>query len=220
MYKIARVILSFLTFLAAVLLFILVSGVTPGLAEKATYSPVSHTLPLSAVADVRISIESPMTHVTKSAVITTPIMSLKSASARLLIPKLGVNATIKDMGLTASGAMAVPNNRVDVGWYSLGTRPGEVGSAVIGGHNYWNGTGVFVHLQELVIGDSLSVVSAEGVTSTFVVREMRSYNPTDDAEGIFLSSSGTHLNLITCSGVWDSVTNSYTERYVVFADAL
>ncbi len=143
------------------------------------------------------------------------------AEARLLIPRIHVNTAIKDMGLTSDGAMAVPGNRVDVGWYSLGTRPGETGSAVIGGHNFWNnGGGVFEHLNQLVPGDTLSVVDAKGVLTSFVVREIRSFDATDTNSGIFGSESGIHLNLITCSGVWNPSTQSYTKRLVIFTDVV
>jgi LPXTG-site transpeptidase (sortase) family protein len=142
-------------------------------------------------------------------------------AARLIIPKINVDAVIQDMGLTSEGAMAVPNNRVDVGWYSLGTRPGETGSAVIGGHNRWHGgVAVFDPLHQLEKGDVLSVVNAKGVSISFVVRDMRTYNATDANTGIFESKSGAHLNLITCSGVWDPTTNSYTTRLVIFTDVV
>lgn len=141
--------------------------------------------------------------------------------ARLEIPKIKVNAIIKDMGLTPGGAMAVPGNRVDVGWFSLGTRPGETGSAVVGGHNRWDdGKGVFVHLDQLKKGDLLTVTSAKGVVTTFVVREMKTFAATDEHSGIFDSESGSHLNLITCSGVWNPKTKSYTNRLVIFTDVV
>jgi len=151
------------------------------------------------------------------AVLKKPVI----AQARLSIPRIKVNAVIKDMGLTSDGAMAVPGNRVDVGWYSLGTRPGEMGSAVIGGHNRWDygKVGIFIHLDKLVKGDVISIVDAKGASTSFVVREMRTYDALDtNTRPIFESESGSHLNLITCSGAWNPATNSYTTRLVVFTD--
>ncbi len=153
-----------------------------------------------------------------SAATPVPKPVLQKMEAHLIIPKIKVNAVVQDMGMTAQGAMAVPANRVDVGWFSLGTRPGMTGSAVIGGHNYWNGTGVFVHLNQLKKGDTLTVVDAKGVSTSFVVREIRTYDATDTHSGIFQSLSGVHLNLITCSGVWNPLTRSYTKRLVIFTD--
>lgn len=138
---------------------------------------------------------------------------------RLEIPIIGVSAVVKDMGVTPAGAMAVPDNQIDSGWYSFGTRPGEVGSAVIGGHNtYDRGPGVFARLNELQVGDLLSVVDATGTTTSFVVRDIKTFNALDTNTGIFESETGAHLNLITCSGVWSPFTQSYTTRLVIFTD--
>jgi LPXTG-site transpeptidase (sortase) family protein len=147
----------------------------------------------------------------------TPVV----AETRLKITKIGVNAVIKNMGVTSAGAMAVPNNQVDVGRYGLGTRPGETGSAVIGGHNFWDsGAGVFANLNQLEPGDLISVVDAQGVSISFVVRETRTYDATDTNSGIFQSAGGVHLNLITCSGVWNPATQTFTQRLVVFTDVV
>lgn len=142
-----------------------------------------------------------------------------SVGARLNISSIGVTASIQDMGMTPEGAMAVPDNTVEVGWYSPGTRPGNTGSAVIGAHNRWNNSvGVFSRLEELNTGDIVTVIDAQNVSMSFVVRETRVYNPTDDATEVFTSAGGSHLNLITCSGTWDPTTNTYTKRFVVFTD--
>lgn len=143
----------------------------------------------------------------------------KISEAHLKIPRIGVDAVIKDMGLTFDGAMAVPGNSIEVGWFSLGTRPGDIGSAVIGGHNNWDSkAGVFADLNQLQKGDVLSVVDAKGVSVSFVVRDIRTYDATDTNTGIFDSKSGVHLNLITCSGGWDPLTKSATKRLVIFTD--
>ena len=44
---------------------------------------------------------------------------------------------VEDVGLTPGGAMDVPKGPSDVAWFDLGPRPGEVGSAVIAGHEGW-----------------------------------------------------------------------------------
>ena len=159
--------------------------------------------------------------VPSKALVVAKNLPQKLAEAHLLIPRIKVDAIIKDMGLTSGGAMAIPGNRVDVGWFSLGTRPGEVGSAVVGGHNRWDdGTGVFIHLDQLKKGDLLSVVDAKGASTTFMVRDIRSFDALDEHSGIFSSESGVHLNLITCSGTWNPKTKSYTKRLVIFTDVV
>lgn len=140
---------------------------------------------------------------------------------RLVIPVINVDANIQHIGVTPKGEMEVPNNTTDGGWFKLGPRPGEKGSAVIGGHfNGKNGEkGVFANLYKLKVGDTLYVKDDKGVTLAFTVREKRMYDP-GYADEVFSGNTGVHLNLITCDGVWDEAKKSYSKRLVVFADIL
>lgn len=137
---------------------------------------------------------------------------------RLKIPAINVDAVIENVGLTSEGVMAVPDNTVNVGWFDLGSRPGENGSAVIAGHfNGKNGeVGVFTRLHKLKEGDMLHVENSDGTSVAFVVQGSRNYEP-GYASDVFRQSDDAHLNLITCSGEWDGAKGSYSKRLVVFA---
>lgn len=140
---------------------------------------------------------------------------------RLKIPSIDVYASIENVGVTSEGAMEIPSNSVDVGWFNLGPRPGEEGNAVIAGHvdGESGATGVFVNLHKLKKGDKLYVEDSLGTVKTFVVSESRVYDP-GYAEEVFSAKDGVHLNLVTCDGVWDGTKKSYTKRLIVFADIL
>ncbi len=140
---------------------------------------------------------------------------------RLAISKINVDASVEYVGITPAGAMDVPKGPVDVAWLKLGVRPGEIGSAVISGHYGWkdNIPAVFDNLSLLQKGDQLSVIDENGATTTFAVRESRIYGQADDASEVFISSDGkAHLNLITCTGIWNAANKSYSQRLVVFTD--
>lgn len=140
---------------------------------------------------------------------------------RLKIPSINVNAPVEYVGLTQDGAMDVPQERANVAWFNLGQRPGENGSAVIAGHYGWENMeeSVFDDLHKLRKGDKLYIEDEKGEVITFVVRESRRYDPDADASEVFGSSDGkAHLNLVTCEGVWDKVSKTYSKRLVVFAD--
>ena len=142
---------------------------------------------------------------------------------RLKIPKIGVDATIDYLGTTPQGEMSTPKGPSNVGWFNLGPRPGENGSAVINGHfGYKNNIpAVFDNLHALQKGDNLYTTNEKDETITFVVRELRTYTPKDNATDIFRSSDGqAHLNLITCQGVWNQSQKSYSNRLVVFTDKI
>jgi hypothetical protein len=67
-------------------------------------------------------------------------------------------------------------------------------------------------------GDTLLVIDAKGQSASFTVREAKTYDPKQQHDEVFNSASGTHLNLITCAGDWDSSHQHYLKRLVVFAD--
>ena len=139
----------------------------------------------------------------------------------LKIPAININAPFEYVGLTSDGAMDVPKGPADVGWFNLGPRPGENGSAVIAGHSGWkNGVSAsFDNLYKLKKGDKIYVEDRKGIITTFVVRESKKYNPSADASNVFISNDGkSHLNLITCTGIWNKIWKSHSDRLVVFTD--
>jgi LPXTG-site transpeptidase (sortase) family protein len=131
-----------------------------------------------------------------------------------------VNARVVPLGEDATGAMAAPDNPRDVGWWDLGTNPGDWGSAVLDGHvdfaNY--GAAVFWNLHELQPGDIVQVVSVAGQTLTFSVTEVATFDAQDNSsiDRIYRSNDHQGLNLITCAGTFDPRSHSYDKRIVVF----
>jgi LPXTG-site transpeptidase (sortase) family protein len=148
--------------------------------------------------------------------------SIFGLPTHLKIPAIDVDAPIEYVGLTPDGSMGIPKGPADIGWFELGPRPGENGSAVMAGHygTWKNGQGsVFDNLHKLNQGDKIYIIDDKGMTTTFVVRESRRYNPKADAADVFTASDEkSHLNLITCEGAWNKVSKSYSQRLVVFTD--
>jgi LPXTG-site transpeptidase (sortase) family protein len=141
---------------------------------------------------------------------------------RLEIPEINVDAKITEVGASKDGSMETPTGRKDVGWFMFGPRPGEIGSAVIDGHyGVWkNGEGgVFNDINKLKKGDKVYVEDENGTIIIFSVRKILTYDLNDSALPVFSSSDGkSHLNLITCEGIWDNVNKTYSNRLVVFTD--
>jgi LPXTG-site transpeptidase (sortase) family protein len=141
--------------------------------------------------------------------------------ARLEIPKINVDAALDYVGVTSKGELGVSAGPTNAAWYDQGPRPGQTGNAVIDGHfGYKNHIpAVFDNLHTLQKGDKLFVKDTRGLSTTFVVRELRTYGSDDYAPAVFRSSDGkAHLNLITCQGDWNQAQKSYSTRLVVFAD--
>ena len=146
---------------------------------------------------------------------TTPITPV-----HIKIPSIGVDATVEQVGKKDDGSMATPSNFENVGWYKLGSLPGQAGNAVIAGHvnNALTKSGVFEHLSDVKIGDYITVADASGKTLVYVVSETDQYPVSEaPAASIFSGTGPSQLVLITCDGGWDAATHSYDKRFVVYA---
>jgi LPXTG-site transpeptidase (sortase) family protein len=139
----------------------------------------------------------------------------------LVIPQINVDAALEYVGLTNNGSIGTPTDPTNAAWYVASSLPGENGTAVIDGHYGWKGgqPAVFDRLNELRPGDTIAVTDGQGLSSTFVVRESKTYDKADSATDVFTSNNaGSHLVLVTCEGTWMPSQHSYSGRLVVFAD--
>lgn len=141
----------------------------------------------------------------------------------MTIEKIHVDASLETVGLNGKGEVDIPKGPTSPAWFEGSPRPGEIGNAIIVGHFGWKDDipAVFDDLDKLTKGDKLSVRDVHGVVQTFVVRETRTYGENETASDVFISTDGkAHLNLITCSGVWNKEQKSYPTRLVVFTDKI
>lgn len=140
---------------------------------------------------------------------------------RIIIPTIAVDTSLEHVGLGPGGVMGAPESPDNGAWLKYGPLPGEEGSSVIAGHYGWTNrkAAVFDNLNTLKKGDKVYVVNDRDEVVSFVVREIRSYDPHMDASDVFSSDDGrAHLNLVTCEGAWNKDQQSYSKRLVVFTD--
>lgn len=136
------------------------------------------------------------------------------------IPVLDIQAKIEAVGLDDQNRMDTPKNVYNTGWYMLGVRPGEVGSALIDGH-YDTPSGapsVFYKLNKAKAGDEIYITDKNDERHTFVVYEVNDYHYTLVPMGELVQKTAEkRLHLITCGGKWDKNEKTYTNRTVVSA---
>ncbi|MDB5187962.1 MAG: hypothetical protein JWO50_482 [Candidatus Kaiserbacteria bacterium] len=167
--------------------------------------------------DVQVAVARADTVTTSS---TSARTSTSSPPYRLIIPTLSINAGVQYVGVKSNGNMATPSNFTDVGWYKYGTTPGDIGSAVFAGHvdNGLGLAGVFKHLKDLKVGDSIYVQSKDGTKLHFVIYDIESYDYNSaPTERIFNAHAYIGLNLITCDGDWVPSGKTYDHRLVVYS---
>ena len=142
----------------------------------------------------------------------------------LTIEALGIyNARILPMGVGSYGELKTPNNIFDVGWYVASGKPGEGKTMLIDGHNGGPHVhGVFKDLPSLKYADIIKVERGDGIMYRYSVVENNEIfleeadmymakalqSPEDDVESV---------TLITCSGEWSQVKDTYLSRQFVRA---
>jgi len=139
---------------------------------------------------------------------------------RLLIPEIGVDSTLMELGLQPDGSLEVPPAGFPAGWFTGAPVPGATGPAVMAGHVDWEGSpGVFYDLRLLEPADEITVTRTDGSSVVFAVTSVEQFDkdafPTAAVYGD-LDHPG--LRLITCGGAFDPGQRSYTDNIVVFAD--
>ena len=141
--------------------------------------------------------------------------------ARLLIPSLGLDATVEEVGLDAVGAMGTPHFIWNVGWFNSGPAPGAAGDAVIDGHHGLPGQPlIFNGLGQLPVGGLITVVGADGSRRDFAVTSSMSWPADSHPAGLFETAGAARLTLITCDGAYFRGSQTYADRLVVEASLL
>ncbi len=139
-----------------------------------------------------------------------------AALGRLAVPAIGVNAGIIPVGVTGAGHLAIGRSVRDVYRWRDGVLPGQDGSAVLAGHTWSKGPGVFDHLGRLEVGDRVAV----GRNRFEVTRVRRVIDMSrSEVAALFSDRGRARLVLITC-GDRNDTTGVYRTRIIVDARML
>lgn len=146
----------------------------------------------------------------------------RSAPTRITIPKIKVDAKVRELGVNPDGTVQVPplKQAQDAGWYRLGPSPGEIGNAVIVGHvdSRYTGPAVFYRLGALRPGDVITLTRKDGSKVQFRVDGVRSFPKTKfPTELVYGPSDQAGLRVVTCGGTFDKRQQSYRDNIIVFA---
>ena len=182
---------------------------------KSSQTPTSSPIPTMVIKNAPRSVLPK-----KSTPSIAPAVFGSGIPARLIIPKLGVNAYVEQVGLDSAGAMDVPKKFTTAAWYKLGYKIGDNGNAVFSGHydTYSGSPAIFWNISKLNAGDSIIVIDTGGTSYRFMVREKRVYEfDKFPLQEVFGTAGTSGVNLITCSGEWDKIAKNYSTRTVIYA---
>jgi sortase (surface protein transpeptidase) len=138
---------------------------------------------------------------------------------RLRIPSIEVETELEQLGRSPDKSIEVPRQPSSAGWWTGGSRPGQVGPAVILGHvDSRTGPAVFYRLRELDAGDEILVDRADGTTARFLVTSRANYDKDEfPSDLVYYPTLRAELRLVTCGGPFDRSTGHYRDNFVVFA---
>ncbi len=137
----------------------------------------------------------------------------------LVIPAIDERAAIVPEGIDTTpgdqGNLAVPLAAQEVGWWDGGPAPGTAGVAVVDGHRVENWA--FWDLPDLVPGDAIEVVAADGTTTHWAVTGVEQVLKKDLPSSIWTTGGPPRLALVTCGGTFDYTTGHYYDNVIVWA---
>ncbi|WP_328748905.1 class F sortase [Streptomyces sp. NBC_00285] len=130
------------------------------------------------------------------------------APAEVAVPSVGITSSLMKLGLNTDGTVEVPpaEKGMTAGWYTGGAVPGEVGAAVIIGHNDTRfGKAVFHDLKKITKGADITVTDMTGEAVHFTVTATESVGKTAfPTEKVYGPTRDRALRLITCDGDFDA----------------
>jgi LPXTG-site transpeptidase (sortase) family protein len=137
---------------------------------------------------------------------------------RIRIPKINVDAYIQKAGIDQNNQVAVPDNVHLAGWFNGSSLPGSPGLSIIAGHVSGATTdGIFIQLSKLQKGDMFEIVRGDGLVLKYEVIGSIRVVESEAAANLFSQDPATksQLNLITCSGAYDTVKRRYQDRTII-----
>ncbi len=161
--------------------------------------------------------EEPVTAAARAQYVVAPDMP-----RYLTIKKINVYARVLSMGILSSGALATPRNTNDTGWYNGSNKPGDGGTALVVGHVLGGTkTGIFYNLKKLSEGDVITIERGDGTKIDYrvVATEQIAADKVDTNKLLLPVTAGkAGLNLMTCGGQFQSETESFSDRFIVYTE--
>lgn len=164
---------------------------------------------------------------TPQAHMSTPTAEAPRSPNRIVVDAINLDARVVEMGWRVVEQWGQPVSQWEMpeeeaGWHRNSARPGEGSNVVISGHNASTGGQVFANLEELQVGDKITLWTDNQHNFDYQVVEkniIRTFAISDEADqylkNVTNPTNQEQLTLITCWPRW-----SNTHRLIVIAQPL
>jgi LPXTG-site transpeptidase (sortase) family protein len=141
----------------------------------------------------------------------------------LRLPTINTEGLIQRVGVDQYHNIAVPTNLHVAGWYVNSVIPGNKGLSIIDGHvsgRYT--TAIFKRLNQLQPSQQFSIEFGNGQRKIFEIISIKQVAEQDATKLLYQHNTAliSELKLITCSGQFNTLNTSFTDRTIVTAKLL
>lgn len=143
-----------------------------------------------------------------------------SPPVRVQVDGTGIDLEVVPTGVEDNGAMSLPGNHYQAGWYRYGPGPGASrGSAVLAAHVDSRTEALpIAGLKDVKAGTQVTVTLEDGSAVIYRTEQVENISKRSlDGHRLF-DRTGSHvLKLVTCGGRWLDVENDYEDNVVLTA---
>lgn len=143
------------------------------------------------------------------------------APTRIEVPALGIDVSVRPVGLDEQGRMGLFDDPAIAAWYQWGPAPASPsGSTVIAAHvdSLTYDVLPFARLRDAAPGTEVIVTDAAGTRHAYAVQSLQVTEKADvDWNAAFDRAGAPRLTLVTCGGEFDYQNRRYLSNLVVTA---
>lgn len=156
----------------------------------------------------------PIRQATPEAAVTIP------APVRVQVEGTGIDLEVVPVGVEDNGAMTIPDNHVQAGWYEYGPAPGSnEGSSVLAAHvDSQTEVLPIAGLKNVAPGTRVIVTREDGSQVVYETQQVENIAKRSlDGHRLFDRTGDHLLKLVTCGGKWLDTENDYEDNVVLTA---
>lgn len=142
------------------------------------------------------------------------------APVRVEVEGTGISLEVVPVGVEDNGAMTIPDNHYQAGWYKYGPAPGaDAGSSVLAAHVDSRTEQLpIAGLKDVPPGTIVTVTREDGSVQRYATEKVENIAKRSlDGHRLFDRTGEPRLKLVTCGGKWLEAEDDYEDNVVLTA---